>query len=103
MPRCPHCEAVITNLDYTANYTETTYGTSSGTVTLDLDEHTTDESDCDGTDNYEESDYVYSCPACHEEIDDPGTELLPDAPVKKKKVKKFTTNVLGDFPKREGV
>jgi len=104
MPRCPHCEAAITRFDYRANYSETSYGTVTGSVDLDLDDHETNDQDCDGSDNYEEYDYVYTCPECHEEIGDP-EELLPDEPVKpvkKKRIKKFTTNILGDFPKKVG-
>lgn len=99
MPRCPHCEALITHLNYQANYSETSYGTTSGTASLDMDDHEIQDQECDGSDNWEEYDRVYKCPECEEEIED-AEDLLPDEPVKKKKVKKFTTNTLGDFPKK---
>ena len=99
MPRCPHCEVMITHLEYKANYSETSYGTVRGSASLDMDHHDTNDQDCDGSDNYEEYDYEYFCPECEEEIEST-EDLLPDTPVKKKKVKKFTTNILGDFPKK---
>lgn len=66
---CPHCNEVIQELRYRANYSETVFGTSYGRVDFDLEDY--NNSDCDQNDSqdWEESDYEYYCPNCDEELD----------------------------------
>ena len=61
---CPLCNAEITTLNYTANYSETSYGTSNGTYDIENEDYTTDDQECNENDNYEENEYEYTCPEC---------------------------------------
>ena len=96
--RCPHCKAVIASLNYHANYSETSYGYVNGTVDFELENHESRDNECTDSDNYEEYDEEYFCPVCGEKIRNPEEDLLP-LKMNKVKVKKYTTNTLGDFPK----
>lgn len=84
---CPHCRTRITHLYYEASYTETVYGTESGSVDFSLDNYEASDSESSDYGNYERGDIsAYRCPECEEEID-------PE------KFKNSNENDLGNFPK----
>ena len=77
MPRlCPQCNEEIEHLDYKGEYSEVEYGRSSGTYSLpeigeEINEGDYECEDTNSTDHsdWEESEYTYYCPHCHEEVD----------------------------------
>ena len=74
--KCRHCENIIDHLCYSARYSETTYGNSSGTCDLDFCNIECDSSEADGSDDFEEDDFTYTCPECGEEIYDEEDDLI---------------------------
>ena len=76
--KCPHCQHLIDELDYRANFSESTYGRSYGTYSFtgneDIDEYADGDHECtdqesQDSDNWEEEDYTYFCPECEHEVD----------------------------------
>lgn len=64
MPRrCPHCEAIIDHLNYTAD--TTSYGYEQGTCDTNGDDWEYEDSEVNGTD-YGET--TYRCPECDDEV-----------------------------------
>jgi hypothetical protein len=110
MAKCPHCDAVITEVYFRCD----TYGTESGTIeyrpnrTNPNDEGSTDTEygDSETTDS---DNYTYSCPECTEEIDINHGDVAAWfhaqelAELKEKKSGKKAINALGNFPKRKKV
>ena len=64
MPRCPHCEEEIDELNYRAAYTE--WGTETGTSNLNGENTEYDERESYDSETIE---YEYMCPLCDAEID----------------------------------
>jgi len=89
MAICPHCKREITEVKYTANFSEVAYGRTWGTADLDGENCNQEDSETHDYDNYEEDDREYQCPLCDHEID---LEKLKDSGL----------NKLGKFPKKRG-
>ena len=66
--RCPHCAEEIEYLNYTANYSETVYGNSSGNYDFEEEHYEVEDQYTDDSDNFEEDGYQTTCPECGEEL-----------------------------------
>ena len=65
MSRCPHCNAEIDHVNYSASYTE--WGDENGTCDTNGDDWQQDERDSNDAEN---GDATYTCPQCNAEIED---------------------------------
>ena len=75
MKKCPHCSENIDYLDYEADYSERKWGVSWGTTRLDGINLDFGESDCQGSENFTETNVRYLCPECNSIVEI--SDLLP--------------------------
>ena len=126
---CVHCGEELGQLYYTCSYSESTYGTESGTCDVDGEDCESDDRNTEGGDDYETDDYNYECPHCNHtlypeydsedyageetgiRIEEDGVVPTPPVPraVPREPIEvtqnrlKFGKNMLGEFPRQEGV
>ena len=90
MATCPHCKNEILSLDYSARYSETVFGRSSGSCALDGSDTEVMDIESTDSDDFQEDDFEYFCPDCGEQIHDLA------------QLKKLQENAPGNFPKKRG-
>ena len=90
MPKCPHCDAEITSLNYTASTSGWEWGSLSYSERYGMDWNVSN------SEVVETCDYTYQCPECETDMDMNTSEAeeFLRTPV----VKPVTVNSLGNFP-----